>query len=105
MLIRDPLGEGLLASLALLLLCVVAVAQKQPPAKPTDLNAAAIKELEELPGVGQLRRRRGSSRRARKVVGLAASRTCSRYQHEASRSAASLRQSFSSTFLVTRAEK
>jgi hypothetical protein len=104
MLIRDPLGEGLLASLAPLLLCVVAVAQKQPPAKPTDLNAATIKELEELPGVGRLRRR-GSSRRARKVVGFAASRTCSRYPEEASRSAASLRQSFSSTFLVTRAEK
>jgi competence protein ComEA len=34
------------------LLCAVIFAQKKPPAKPIDLNAATIKELQELPGVG-----------------------------------------------------
>ena len=37
---------------ALILLCSVLGAQKKPPAKPIDLNAATLKELEELPGVG-----------------------------------------------------
>ena len=37
---------------ALLLLCAVAQAQKQPPAKPVDINLANVKELQELPGVG-----------------------------------------------------
>jgi competence ComEA-like helix-hairpin-helix protein len=40
------------ASMLLMLLCPVLAAQKKPPAKPIDLNAATIKELEELPGVG-----------------------------------------------------
>jgi competence ComEA-like helix-hairpin-helix protein len=40
------------AVLALVLLSTVLHAQKQPPARPIDLNAATIKELEELPGVG-----------------------------------------------------
>jgi competence ComEA-like helix-hairpin-helix protein len=31
---------------------VQAQGQKKPPAKPIDLNAATIKELQELPGVG-----------------------------------------------------
>jgi competence ComEA-like helix-hairpin-helix protein len=52
MMTRDQLGKGLLAALALVLLCTVILAQKQPPAKPIDLNAATIKELQELPGVG-----------------------------------------------------
>jgi comEA protein len=31
---------------------VAVFAQKQPPAKPIDLNAANVKELQQLPGVG-----------------------------------------------------
>jgi competence ComEA-like helix-hairpin-helix protein len=43
----------LLGVLALLSLCaMVASAKKTPPAQPVDLNAATVKELEELPGVG-----------------------------------------------------
>ena len=49
---RNLAVEILSAGLALVLLCAVLRAQKQPPAKPIDLNAATIKELEELPGVG-----------------------------------------------------
>jgi competence ComEA-like helix-hairpin-helix protein len=44
--------EILPALLMLVALCAVLAAQKKPPAKPIDLNAATIKELEELPGVG-----------------------------------------------------
>ena len=32
--------------------CAGASAEKHPPAKPIDLNAANVKELQELPGVG-----------------------------------------------------
>lgn len=39
-------------SFSLLILCASAQAKKQPPAKPIDLNAATVKELQELPGVG-----------------------------------------------------
>lgn len=34
------------------LVCVLAHAEKKPPSKPIDLNAASAKELQELPGVG-----------------------------------------------------
>jgi len=37
---------------ALLVLCATARADKQPPAKPIDINVANVKELQELPGVG-----------------------------------------------------
>jgi competence ComEA-like helix-hairpin-helix protein len=42
------------ATVALLLVLSLAIAQaqKQPPAKPIDLNLANVKELQELPGVG-----------------------------------------------------
>ena|SRR5713226_7059298 len=35
-------------------LAVAGFAQKQPPAKPIDLNAANVKELQQLPGVGRV---------------------------------------------------
>jgi competence ComEA-like helix-hairpin-helix protein len=45
----------LAAGLLLIFLCsCVLEAQKHPPARPVDLNAASIKELEELPGVGHV---------------------------------------------------
>lgn len=34
------------------MLCASTQAKKQPPAKSIDLNAANVKELQELPGVG-----------------------------------------------------
>jgi competence ComEA-like helix-hairpin-helix protein len=34
------------------LFCTAAWADKNPPAKPIDLNLANVKELQELPGVG-----------------------------------------------------
>jgi competence ComEA-like helix-hairpin-helix protein len=37
---------------ASLALCAVAQPEKNPPAKPIDLNLANVKELQELPGVG-----------------------------------------------------
>jgi len=44
--------ERVSALLMLVLLCALMGAQKKPPAKPIDLNAATFKELQELPGVG-----------------------------------------------------
>jgi competence ComEA-like helix-hairpin-helix protein len=44
--------SALVATLLLVLLFAIAQAQKQPPAKPIDLNVANAKELQELPGVG-----------------------------------------------------
>jgi competence ComEA-like helix-hairpin-helix protein len=44
--------NGLMATLLLVLSFAIAQAQKQPPAKPIDLNVANAKELQELPGVG-----------------------------------------------------
>jgi competence ComEA-like helix-hairpin-helix protein len=45
---------ALIATLALIFSCVAASAQKKPPARPIDLNAANVKELQELPGIGQV---------------------------------------------------
>ncbi|HXP82511.1 MAG TPA: helix-hairpin-helix domain-containing protein [Verrucomicrobiae bacterium] len=44
--------RALLAALLLVLSCSFAQSQKQPPAKPIDLNVANAKELQELSGVG-----------------------------------------------------
>jgi competence ComEA-like helix-hairpin-helix protein len=46
--------RGFLLSLALIISFASALAQKQPPAKPIDLNAANVKELQQLPGVGKV---------------------------------------------------
>ncbi len=46
------MGALAFAFSALLVFCVVAHAQKNPPAKPINLNVANVKELQELPGVG-----------------------------------------------------
>jgi|SRR3984893_34161 len=51
---RNLAIRTLWAALALLLVIARVLAQKQPPAKPIDLNVASIKELEELPGVGKV---------------------------------------------------
>ncbi len=49
---RNLAAQLLFAGLMFFLLCATASAQKKHPARPIDLNAATIKELEELPGIG-----------------------------------------------------
>jgi competence ComEA-like helix-hairpin-helix protein len=84
---------GLLLILSMLgsfLMVVAAQGQKKPPAKPIDLNAATIKELEELPGVGpvtaqRIIQMRQKSGRFRRVEDLLAIRGISRKRLEALR--------------------
>jgi competence protein ComEA len=45
-------SRGLILSLILFISFANALAQKQPPSKPIDLNVANVKELQQLPGVG-----------------------------------------------------
>jgi competence ComEA-like helix-hairpin-helix protein len=90
MLTRDFFPKALLAGLALLLLSTVMLAQKQLPAKPIDLNAATMKELEELPGVGPVTAQRiidarQKSGRFRRVEDLLAIRGISTKRLEALR--------------------
>jgi competence ComEA-like helix-hairpin-helix protein len=89
MLTRNFLRKVLLAGLTLCL-STVALAQKQRPAKPIDLNAATIKELEELPGVGPVTAQRiidarQKSGRFRRVEDLLAIRGMSTKRLEALR--------------------
>lgn len=57
---------------------VAAQGRKKPPAKPIDLNAATIKELEELPGVGpvtaerivEMRQKSGRFRRVEDLLAI-----------------------------------
>jgi competence ComEA-like helix-hairpin-helix protein len=80
----------LAAGLVLLSLFGLASAKKQPPAKPIDLNAATLKELEELPGVGPVTAQRildarQKSGRFRRVEDLLAVRGISAKRLEALR--------------------
>jgi competence ComEA-like helix-hairpin-helix protein len=82
--------EILSTGLVFILLCGILEAQKQPPAKPIDLNAATIKELEELPGVGPVTAQRiidarQKSGRFRRIEDLLAIRGISTKRLEALR--------------------
>ena len=87
---RNLAVEILSAGLLFILLCGILEAQKQPPAKPIDLNAATIKELEELPGVGPVTAQRildarQKSGRFRRIEDLLAIRGISSKRLEALR--------------------
>jgi competence ComEA-like helix-hairpin-helix protein len=55
---RKPCRIVYAALFVSLFLAVALFAQKQPPAKPIDLNAANVKELQQLPGVGPVTAKR-----------------------------------------------
>jgi competence protein ComEA len=87
---RSLAVEILLAGLALILLCAALSAQKQPPARPIDLNVATSKELQQLPGVGPVTAQRiidmrQKSGRFRRVEDLLAVRGISTKRLEALR--------------------
>ena len=89
--IRKLLVELFAAGLLLTFLCCSALdAQKHPPARTIDLNAASVKELEELPGVGHVTAQRiidmrQKSGRFRRVEDLLAIRGISQKKLEALR--------------------
>ena len=87
---RNLAVEILSTGLVFILLCGILEAQKRPPAKPIDLNAATIKELEELPGVGPVTAQRildarQKSGRFRRIEDLLAIRGISTKRLEALR--------------------
>jgi comEA protein len=61
-----------------LFLAVTVFGQKQPPAKSIDLNAASVKELQQLPGVGpvtaqriiEMREKSGRFRRVQDLLAV-----------------------------------
>lgn len=74
----------------LLLAVTVVAAQKKPPSKPLDLNAATLEQLEQLPGIGPttakaIVRFREKSGPFRRVEDLLAIRGVSRKKLEALR--------------------
>jgi competence ComEA-like helix-hairpin-helix protein len=82
--------SALVTTLLLVLLFASAHAEKQPPAKPIDLNVANAKELQELPGVGPVTAQRiidlrEKSGRFRRVEDLLAVRGISQKKLEAMR--------------------
>jgi competence ComEA-like helix-hairpin-helix protein len=82
--------SALTATLLLILSSVIGAAQKHPPAKPIDLNVANVKELQQLPGVGQVTAQRiidmrQKSGRFRRVEDLLAIRGISQKKLEALR--------------------
>ena len=87
---RNFIGEVVALTLALLLLFATLHAQKKPPSKPIDLNVANVKELQELPGVGQVTAQRivdmrQKSGRFRRVEDLLAIRGISQKKLDAMR--------------------
>jgi competence ComEA-like helix-hairpin-helix protein len=85
-----PRATALIGTLALVFSSVAIAAQKTPPAKPIDVNAATIKELVELPGVGQVTAQRiidmrQKSGRFRRVEDLLAVRGISQKKLDALR--------------------
>jgi len=74
----------------MVLACAALAAQKKPPSKPIDLNVANVKELQELPGVGQVTAQRiidmrQKSGRFRRVEDLLAVRGISQNKLDALR--------------------
>jgi len=91
MLLSTPFRPGALTiPLLFVLTFSIAHAQKQPPAKPIDLNVANAKELQELPGVGAVTAQRiidmrQKSGRFRRVEDLLAIRGISQKKLDAMR--------------------
>ena len=80
----------LLMVITLLAHCAAAHAEKNPPAKPIDLNVANAKELQELPGVGPVTAQRiidlrQKSGRFKRIEDLLAVRGISQKKLEAMR--------------------
>jgi len=79
-----------ISGIVLLVFCASALAEKNPPSKPIDVNVANIKELQELPGVGAVTAQRiidlrQKSGRFRRVEDLLAVRGISQKKLDAMR--------------------